>query len=507
MNRSSGVLLHITSLPGHYGIGTLGKQAKNFADFCYKAGLSYWQILPIGPTGYGNSPYQSDSVFAGNPNLIGLEPLIELGWLTTKECESFSWGKKKEVCFQEVESSKQKALRMAFNRAQKTEHWEKVERFCRQEKKWLSDYALYCAIKEKNGGKSWQNWEVNIRSRSKSALERYRKELEKEIKYHCFVQYLFYTQWKELKTYCNQKGVQLIGDIPIYVAQDSCDTWVNSRLFEYDRDFKPIRVAGCPPDYFSKTGQLWGNPLYRWDVMEQEGFEWWIERIAGMSRLFDVTRIDHFRGFAGYYAVNSKEKTAEHGRWEKGPGKKLFSKMRRQLPNVQLIAEDLGTITRDVEQLRDWCGFPGMKILQFAFSPNEESSYLPHNCPKKAVMYTGTHDNDTSLGWAENLNSKEWNQAREYMGIDRKKDISWAMIRTAWTSPCELAIAPMQDFLSLDSKARMNTPSTVGGNWSWRMSEGAADEKLAKKVYSLNQATWRLPKRKKNIRAVILDKK
>lgn len=341
MRRSSGVLLHITSLPGRYGIGTLGKQARQFADFCRQAGLSWWQVLPVGPTGYGNSPYQSDSVFAGNPQLIDLEELTAQGLLTRKECGAPDWGKQKDrVDFEKIKAEKPKLLRLAFSRARvQQELWEKVERFCRQEGSWLSDYALYLAIKEEQGGSPWQQWPQELRLRYPQALAKARERLREQTEYHSFVQYLFYTQWQSLREYCNRKGVRLIGDIPIYVAPDSCDTWVNTRLFEYDESCQPLRVAGCPPDYFSKTGQLWGNPLYRWDVMEREDFAWWVERIGAMSRLFDLIRIDHFRGFAGYYAIDAGEQTAEHGRWERGPGEKLFTRLREQLPQARLIAE------------------------------------------------------------------------------------------------------------------------------------------------------------------------
>lgn len=325
MKRSSGVLLHITSLPGRYGVGTLGNHARRFADFCHQAGLSWWQILPVGPAGNGNSPYQSDSVFAGNPDLIDLEQLIEWGLLKREECDRLDWGSHAdEVCFEKLHRNQPQLLRLAFARAkQDSALWEQVQRFV-AEQDWLDDYALYLALKQQMGGKPWQQWDAPLAKRDRQTLKLWKERLQEEIEYHCWVQHLFFEQWAKLREYCNRKGVRLIGDIPIYVAPDSCDTWVNSRLFEYDEDFHPLRVAGCPPDYFSKTGQLWGNPLYRWDVMEKEGFGWWIARIRAMSRLFDLTRIDHFRGFAGYYAIDADAPTAENGRWEKGPGEKFF---------------------------------------------------------------------------------------------------------------------------------------------------------------------------------------
>ena len=511
MKRSAGVLMHITSLPGPYGIGTLGAEARAFADFCHEAGLSWWQILPIGPTGYGNSPYQSDSTFAGNPLLIDLEELMEQGLLTRGECEDRNWtalDKKgrpqtERVDFDRVREHKSDLLLLAFERArQDSALWRRAEVFFEKEAWWLDDYALYLAVKDRQGQKPWQQWEEGIRLRREDAMRRCRTALKGEIDYHRFVQFLFYDQWERFRNYCHCRGVRLIGDIPIYVAPDSSDTWANTHLFEYDADCRPLRVAGCPPDYFSKTGQLWGNPLYRWDVMEQEGYAWWIARIAAMSRLFDLTRIDHFRGFAGYYAIDAAAETAVDGVWEKGPGMKLFAAVRRQLPKAALIAEDLGFITEDVEQLRDRCGFPGMKVLQFAFSPEEESGYLPHNCPKRAVIYTGTHDNDTTHGWAQTADKAERKAAELYLGISHKREFAWGMIRAAWTSPCELSIAPMQDFLNLGTGCRMNLPSTVGGNWEWRMRAGAADKRLAARIRKLTRASWRLPVYRTGLRAV-----
>ena len=514
MKRSSGVLMHITSLPGKYGIGTLGEQARRFADFCHDAGLAWWQILPIGPTGYGESPYQSDSVFAGNPNLIDLEALISQGLLTEKECDRYEWTDRDEdgkeildkVSFVKVKKARNALLHQAYERAKKSSLAKEIQKFYVENKKWLKDYSLFLAIKEMQGGKAWNQWEKDFRDRDEKTLRNFQAEHRDEMEYHQFIQYLFYTQWAEFKSYCNRKGVKLIGDIPIYVAPDSCDVWANRTLFDCDAAGKLNRVAGCPPDYFSKTGQLWGNPLYDWKAMEACDFRWWIHRIKVMSQLFDLTRIDHFRGFAGYYAIPAGEPTAEFGTWLKGPGEKLFQALKKEIPHLALIAEDLGVITPDVEKLRDDFGFPGMKILQFAFSPTEESSYLPYNCPKRSVIYTGTHDNDTSRGWAFGISKEEWKMVKGYLGISDRRNAARAMIRAAWESPSELAIAPMQDFLQLPTEARMNTPSTVGNNWNWRMLPNAVDDKLIQWIRELNRSTWRIPVYQKTVKAKLLKK-
>lgn len=499
--RAAGILMPISSLPSEYGIGCFSKSAYEFVDWLKGAGQSYWQILPLGPTSYGDSPYQSFSTFAGNPYFISLDELIEEGVLTRAECEKVNWGKAKgSIDYEKIYKGRYPLLRKAYERSKISENPE-YQKFVNENSWWLSDYALFMAVKGRFDNVEWTKWAENIRLRWKWAMDYYREELYYDIEFQQYMQFKFHEQWMKLKAYANENGIKIIGDIPIYVAMDSADTWAHPELFQLDEENVPTAVAGCPPDGFSATGQLWGNPLYRWDVMEKEGFGWWIARIRAMSRLFDLTRIDHFRGFAGYYAIDADAPTAENGRWEKGPGEKFFDTLFQQLPDTALIAEDLGIITRDVEQLRDHYRLPGMKILQFAFSVQEQSSYLPHNCPKRAVIYTGTHDNDTTRGWAAALDKQQRRMASAYLGVKKEADFSWAMIRAAWNSCCELAIAPMQDFLNLPSTARMNTPSTVGDNWSWRMLEGQADKKLAKQIRRLNQASWRMPQYKTGIRA------
>ena len=469
MRRSSGVLLHITSLPGRYGIGALGKQARQFADFCRQAGLSWWQVLPVGPTGYGNSPYQSDSVFAGNPQLIDLEELTAQGLLTRKECGAPDWGKQKDrVDFERIKAEKPKLLRLAFSRARvQQELWEKVERFCRQEESWLSDYALYLAIKEEQGGSPWQQWPQELRLRYPQALAKARERLREQTEYHSFVQYLFYTQWQSLREYCNRKGVRLIGDIPIYVAPDSCDTWVNTRLFEYDENCQPLRVAGCPPDYFSKTGQLWGNPLYNWSAMKADGFGWWIRRVEGAATRVDALRLDHFRAFESYWAVPAGAKTAKEGAWEKGPGMDLLRVLTGWFPQITYIAEDLGILTDAVHQLREESGLPGMKVLEFAFS-GPDNAYLPHHYAPHCICYTGTHDNVTTEGWRTNASPEDVAYACRYLRC-KPEDLTEAMICACLASVSDMAIIPLADWLHLGSEARINTPSTQGANWQWRL--------------------------------------
>lgn len=385
--RAAGILMPISSLPSEYGIGCFSKSAYEFVDWLKEAGQSYWQILPLGPTSYGDSPYQSFSTFAGNPYFISLDELIEEGVLTRAECEKVNWGKAKgSIDYEKIYNGRYPLLRKAYERSKISENPE-YQKFVNENSWWLSDYALFMAVKGRFDNVEWTKWAEDIRLRWKWAMDYYREELYYDIEFQQYMQFKFHEQWMKLKAYANENGIKIIGDIPIYVAMDSADTWAHPELFQLDEENVPTAVAGCPPDGFSATGQLWGNPLYRWDVMEKEGFDWWIARIRAMSRLFDLTRIDHFRGFAGYYAIDADAPTAENGRWEKGPGEKFFDTLFQQLPDTALIAEDLGIITRDVEQLRDHYRLPGMKILQFAFSVQEQSSYLPHNCPKRAVIY------------------------------------------------------------------------------------------------------------------------
>ena len=495
--RKCGVLMPISSLPSRFGIGGFSKEAYDFVDFLAAGGQSLWQILPLGPTGYGDSPYQSFSTFAGNPYYISLDALIEEGLLTEQECESCDYGDNPEyVNYEKIYNTRFKLLRMAFDRANILEN-EEYKSFVEENKEWLKDYAMYMAIKDSKNGIAWIEWDEDIRLRKPEAMVRYEKELEDAINFYSYQQYLFATQWAALKAYANKKGVDIVGDIPIYVAFDSADTWANPELFQLDEENIPTGVAGCPPDSFSATGQLWGNPLYRWDYHEKTGFAWWIRRLAYCFKIYDMVRIDHFRGFDEYWAIPYGDPTAEFGRWEKGPGYALFDAMKKTLGNRPVIAEDLGFLTPSVLKLVKKTGYPGMKILQFAFDPREESDYLPHNYPKNCVVYTGSHDNDTVNGWIAALGRKDLAFAKKYIGVKRTSDICSSLIRTALASVADTAIIPLQDYLELGSEARINTPSTLGGNWEWRVAADACTPELSARMLDLAQTFGRIVKTKK----------
>lgn len=495
--RKCGVLMPISSLPSRFGIGGFSKEAYDFVDFLAAGGQSLWQILPLGPTGYGDSPYQSFSTFAGNPYYISLDKLIEEGLLTEQECESCDYGDNPEyVNYEKIYNTRFKLLRMAFDRANITEK-DEYKSFVEENKEWLKDYAMYMAIKDAKKGIAWIEWDEDIRLRKPEAMAYYEKELENDINFYSYQQYLFATQWAELKAYANKKGVGIVGDIPIYVAFDSSDTWANPELFQLDEENIPTGVAGCPPDAFSATGQLWGNPLYRWDYHEQTGFAWWIRRLAYCFKIYDVVRIDHFRGFDEYWAIPYGDETAEFGRWEKGPGYALFEAVKKALGNRPVIAEDLGFLTPSVLKLVKKTGYPGMKILQFAFDPREESDYLPHNYTNNSVVYTGTHDNDTVNGWLAALGRKDLAFAKKYIGVKRTSDICYNLVRMALASVSDTAIIPLQDYLELGSEARINTPSTLGGNWEWRVKADACTPELSAKMLELAQTFGRIVKTKK----------
>lgn len=477
--RKCGVLMPISSIPSRFGIGGFSKEAYAFVDFLAEAGQSLWQILPLGPTGYGDSPYQSFSTFAGNPYYIDLEALIAQGLLTEEECESVDYGTNPNyVDYEKIYFSRFKLLRKAFERSG-IEEDEDFQKFVEEQKDWLKDYALYMAIKDSLGGIAWISWDEDIRLRKPQAMESYGKKLKKEVDFYCYQQYLFFTQWYALKAYANKKGIEIVGDIPIYVAFDGADAWANPELFQLDEENVPVAVAGCPPDAFSATGQLWGNPLYKWDYHEKTGFAWWIRRMAHCFALYDVVRIDHFRGFDEYWAIPYGDETAEFGRWEKGPGYALFEAMKKALGNRPVIAEDLGFLTPSVLKLVKKTGYPGMKILQFAFDSREESDYLPHNYPTNCVVYTGTHDNDTVNGWIPAMSRRDLAFAKKYIGVKRKEDICKSLVRMALASVADTAIIPIQDYLELGSEARINTPSTLGDNWKWRVSADACTKELA----------------------------
>ena len=483
--RASGILLPVSSIPSAYGIGTFSKEAYEFVDFLKRAGQAYWQILPLGPTGYGDSPYQSFSTFAGNPYYIDLEELIEAGFITKEQCENCDWGGSEAyVDYEKIYLSRFKILKEAFKNS-KIENNSEFKDFVKENDFWLTDYALYMAVKDHFGGKSWAEWDEDIRLREGSALDKYRKLLEEEILFYEFQQYLFSDQWTRLKAYANENGVRIIGDIPIYVAFDSADAWANPELFQFDENSMPTGVAGCPPDSFSATGQLWGNPLYRWDYHKETGYAWWMQRISYCYKLYDVVRIDHFRGFDEYYNIPFGDPTAEFGKWEKGPGYDLFKVMKEKIGNKPVIAEDLGFLTPSVIKLVKKTGYPGMKILQFAFDSREESDYLPHNYLANSVVYTGTHDNDTMMGWYQTVNRRDRSFSRKYLNIRSNKDMVWNFIRAAVASVSDTAIIPIQDYLGLGSEARINIPSTLGNNWKWRLVKGQIDGELADKIYKM----------------------
>lgn len=490
--RTSGVLMPISSLPSEYGIGTMGKEAKRFVDFLVKGGQRYWQILPICPTSYGDSPYQSFSSFAGNPYFIDLELLCEEGLLRKEECDAITWCEREDsVDYPTLYENRYGLLKKAYQRFCGNIPEDFLD-FCEKQALWLEDYALFMALKDANAGASWLTWDDDLKMRDAKAIEKAKIAYAEDIRFYRMLQYLFFKQWKELKDYANAHNIFIIGDVPIYVALDSADVWSNPKQFYLDKKLEPVAVAGCPPDAFSEDGQLWGNPLFRWDVMKKDGYTWWVNRIRGMARLYDIVRIDHFRGFDSYYAIPYGNDTAREGKWMKGPGMDLFRTLEKKLGKVDIIVEDLGFLTPSVHKLLKDTGFPGMKVIQFAFDSREGSDYLPHNYPKHCVVYTGTHDNDTSVGWMETAPGASVKFAKDYLNLTKKEGYHWGMMRAAWSSVADMAIVPMQDLLGLGSEARMNTPSTLGDNWKWRATPEQINDKLAKKLWKYMQMYGRV---------------
>lgn len=480
--RESGVLLPIFSLPSKYGIGCFSKEAYRFVDQLKRAGQKKWQILPLGPTGYGDSPYQSFSTYAGNPYFIDLETLIEEGLLTAQECEAARFGADEtQIDYEKMYLNRFPVLRQAFHRFRP---WDEYWSFVNENEDWLTDYCLYMAIKENQNGVSWIGWEEKYRNREPEAMEQAKRTLAQEMDFYRFQQFEFDRQWKRLHAYANAQGIKIIGDIPIYVAFDSADTWANPELFQFDENNFPTGVAGCPPDAFSATGQLWGNPLYNWEYHRKTGYAWWLKRISYCFRLYDVVRIDHFRGFDEYWAVPYGDKTAENGRWLPGPGMDLFHTVNERLGKLDIIAEDLGFLTDSVLQLLKDSGYPGMKVIQFAFDSRESANYLPHTYPNNCVVYTGTHDNTTTRAWYHEIKKECRDFAKEYLckpALD-EDTLAWDFIAMAMGSVADLCIIPMQDYLCLDARARINTPSTLGGNWTWRMAKDAVTEELLQEM-------------------------
>ncbi len=486
--RASGTLLHPTSLPGPYGIGDIGPEAYRWVNFLASTGCGLWQILPLGPTGYGDSPYQCFSAFAGNPLLISPDLLLAEGLLKDDDLNETPDLPRDSVPFGAVIPYKLSILDRSYSYFQlngPTKIIKEFDTFKQKESHWLDDFSLFMAIKEKQGGGPWIDWPDLLRKRDPGTLEAFMKENQTAIDRQAFQQFLFFRQWDRLRDHAHEQNILIVGDIPIFVAHDSADVWAHPELFFLDKDSNPTVVAGVPPDYFSPTGQLWGNPLYRWDVHAESGYSWWISRFNAVLSTVDIVRLDHFRGFAGYWEIPAGEKTAVKGKWVKGPGKHFLNKIRDALGELPIIAEDLGVITEDVVDMRETFNLPGMKILVFAFDTDANNIFLPHNYTRDYVVYTGTHDNDTTLGWYKRVDESERDFARRYLARDGH-DISWDLVRTAWSSVAVFALAPMQDFLSLDNSARMNYPSTLGGNWNWRMPSEALNEFLRARITEVN---------------------
>ena len=489
--RRSGILMHITSLPGAYGVGTMGRNAFAFVDFLRDAGQSYWQILPLTPTGYGDSPYQSCSTFAGNHYLIDLDKLKEQGLIWDEDLWGIDWGWSDEkVDFGKQYENRLNVLRKAYGRFGGNGDF---DWFCQENSWWLADFALFMALKGKFGGAPWYQWESALKFRNEIAMNCARSELADEIRFYSFVQYIFYKQWNELRNYAHNNGVSIIGDVPIYVPYDSVEVWSNPQMFQLDGNLDPIDVAGCPPDAFSADGQLWGNPLYRWDVMAKDGYAWWLRRLGAAGKLYDVIRIDHFRGFEAYWSVPFEHTTARGGRWIKGPGMDFINAVKNGLPHLDFIAEDLGFLTPEVYQLLADSGLPGMKVLEFAFDVREPGNYLPHTYPRNCVCYVGTHDNETVRQWKESATPESVTYARRYLNLSHEEGFHWGMIRGGMSSVADLFVAQIQDYLGLGSEARINTPGTASGNWQWRMLPGEASPALARKIYEYTQMYERLP--------------
>lgn len=505
MARSAGILMPITALPSPYGIGTIGRAAYDYVDFLRAAGQRYWQLLPVGPTSYGDSPYQSFSTYAGNPYMIDLDFLCDENLLLGEEIKSINWGEnEEEVDYATIYNKRFGVLRIAYNRFKELDQSE-FNRFCDENGEWLYNYALYMSVKNHFNAKAWTEWpDDNIKLRKPESMKYYGDLLADDIGFWKFLQFKFYQQWADFKKYANDNGVLLFGDMPIYVAMDSADTWANPDVFWLDQNRRPVCVAGCPPDYFSETGQLWGNPLYDWIYLEETGYDWWIKRVESASKMFDVTRIDHFRAFASFYAIPYPAENAVNGSWIEGPGMNFFNKLKQRLGDIPIIAEDLGFITPDVAKLLEDTGYPGMKILEFAFDSKEDSNYLPHNYTTNSVCYTGTHDNDTIVGWYNTASEQDKEFSGEYCNVCEDEGIQWGFIRTAYQSISDYAIVQMQDILGLGSEARMNIPSTLGGNWVWRMKKGANTPQIAKKLYGLSK-TYRRLEENENMNNTIID--
>jgi 4-alpha-glucanotransferase len=490
--RSCGVLLHPTSLPGRHGIGDLGDVAYHFADFLAENKQSIWQLLPLGPTGFGDSPYQSFSAFAGNPLLISPDRLVRQGYLPAEAMAGNPLFPRDRVDYGRVIPYKQGLFAASFNHFSHhggAEQRAALADFCLRNAHWLDDFALFMGLKAHHmhtQGGVWNTWPADVAQRRPLAVAEWSERLAKEVEFHKFLQFLFFEQWLALKAYANERGIRIIGDAPIFVAFDSADVWANPDLFFLDEEGSPMVVAGVPPDYFSETGQRWGNPLYRWDVMTRDGYTWWASRLQSIFEQVDIVRLDHFRGFEAYWEIPATEPTAVVGRWVKGPGIPFFQAMQVKLGELPIIAEDLGVITPEVIQLREAFAFPGMKILQFAFGGERNSSFLPHTFDPNSVVYTGTHDNETTVGWYQNCSEEERDHVRRYTATDGH-DIAWAMVRLAFASVADTAVIPMQDLMQLDNQARMNYPGRVGGYWQWRFTPDMLTDIIGYRLRELSE--------------------
>jgi len=493
--RSSGILLHPTSFPSRFGIGDLGLEAYRFVDFLAQSAQQLWQVLPVGPTGYGNSPYMSYSAMAGNPVLISPERLRDQGLLTDEDFANLPTFPKERVDFEQVLQTKTPLLKKAcenFKAKASPLQQKEFAGFCESKAYWLDDYALFMALKDAQEGTSWHTWEPEIARRQPEVLDQWRQRLSDEISYYKYIQFEFFSQWSELKRYANMRGIQVIGDIPIYVSHDSADVWGHPELFCLDEETGvPALMAGVPPDYFSATGQLWGNPVYNWEQLQQQEFKWWVQRFHAMLDYIDIIRIDHFRGFQAYWAVKQGETTAMNGWWVEAPGQALFEVLNQKLGNLPVLAEDLGVITPEVEALRDQFEFPGMKILQFAFGSDPGNPYLPFNYTRNCVVYTGTHDNDMTIGWFNQLSDHEKNAVLRYLGCTSSEGIHWDLIRLALSCVANQAIIPLQDVLGLGTEARMNVPSQAEGNWAWRYEPDALSEEVCDRLKTVTQTYGR----------------
>ena len=489
--RQSGILMHITSLPGPYGVGTMGKQAYGFVDFLKASGQSLWQILPLSPTGYGDSPYQSCSTYAGNHYLIDLDMLIDQGLLLPEEVQSVCWcSREDKTDFGLLYQNRLPILRKAWARFTNIQA---LDAFCEKNQDWLPDFALFMALKDETGGLPWYQWESGLKFRVPEAVSQAQARLADAIRFYCFVQYLFDCQWTALRDYAHENGIRIIGDVPIYVPLDSADVWSNPELFQLDETLTPTEVAGVPPDYFSEDGQLWGNPLYRWDVHKAEGYRWWLRRLTAAGKRYDIIRVDHFRAFEAYWSVPYGDTTAKNGRWIKGPDMDFVNAVKNGLPQLEMIAEDLGFLTQEVLDLRDNSGWPGMKVLEFAFDSREESDYLPHTYPANSVCYTGTHDNMTMRQWFDTAPSDAVEYAAEYMRLTEEEGYVWGTIRTAMASVSDKCVVQLQDYLDLGGQARMNFPGTMTDcNWTWRLQPGLLTDALSEKILKLTKLYGRI---------------